>query len=41
MVFTNLITTIHVNKTINQPLMNLMVVGGYKNANATNPKGGY
>jgi hypothetical protein len=21
--------------------MNLMVVGGYKNANATNPKGGY
>ncbi len=41
MVFTKLITTTHVNKTANQPLMNSMVTGRYKSANATNPKGGY
>jgi hypothetical protein len=30
MVFTNPILIIHVNKTTNRPLMNLIVVGGYK-----------
>jgi hypothetical protein len=37
----NLVMTIHVNRTTNRPLMNLMVVGRYKSANAVNPKGGY
>ncbi len=41
MVFTNPITTIHVNRTTNQPLMNSMAVGGYKNVDATNLRGGY
>jgi len=41
MVFTNLIMTIHVNRTTNRPLMTSMVVGGYKNVDATNPRGGY
>jgi hypothetical protein len=41
MVFTNLITTIHVNRTIDQPLMNSMAARGYKNANPMNLKGGY
>jgi hypothetical protein len=41
MLFTNLIMTIHVNKTIDQPLMNSMVVGGYKSANVVNIRGGY
>jgi hypothetical protein len=41
MVFTNLIITIHVNMTSNQPSMNSMVVGGYKNADATNLRRGY
>jgi hypothetical protein len=41
MVFTNLMTTTHVNKTTNWTLMSSMVVGGYKNANVTNPRGGY
>jgi hypothetical protein len=41
MVFTNPITTIHVNRTTDRPLMNSMVAGGYKNAYATNPRGGY
>jgi hypothetical protein len=31
MVFTNLIMTIHMNKTVDQPSMSSMVVGGYKN----------
>jgi hypothetical protein len=30
MVFTNLMITIHMNKTTNRPLMSSMVVGGYK-----------
>jgi hypothetical protein len=41
MVFINLITTTHVNKTINRPPMSLMDVGRYKSANSVNPKGGY
>jgi hypothetical protein len=41
MVFTNPITTIHVNRTTNQPLMNSMVVRGYKSVDATNLRGGY
>jgi len=39
-VFTNLIMTTHVNEIGNQPSMNLMVVGGYKNV-AINPRRGY
>jgi len=41
MVFTNPIMIIHVNKIANQPLMSLMAIGRYKNADAMNPKGGY
>jgi hypothetical protein len=41
MVFTNLIMTIHVNKTVDQPLMNSMVARRYKITNAKNPKGRY
>jgi hypothetical protein len=41
MVFTNPIMTIRVNMITNWPLMNIMVVGGYKNTNATNPRGRY
>ncbi len=41
MVFTNPIMNTHVNRTTNLPLMNLMAIGGYKNVDATNPKGGY
>jgi hypothetical protein len=41
MLFTNPITTTHVNKTIDQPLMNSMVVGGYISANVMNSKGGH
>jgi len=41
MVFTNSITTIHVNKTVNQPLMSSMVARGCKSANAMHSKGGY
>ncbi len=41
MVFTNPITTNHVNKTSNQPPMSSMVVGGNINADATNLKKGY
>jgi hypothetical protein len=40
MVFTNLIMT-NVNRTIDWPLMNPMVVRGYKSANVVNPRGGY
>jgi hypothetical protein len=39
MVFTNLIMTIHVNKTANRPLMNLIIVGGYKSTNVGNQGG--
>ncbi len=41
MVFTNPIMTTHVNRIIDRPLMNSMVIGKYKNANATNPRNGY
>jgi hypothetical protein len=41
MVFVNLITITHVNRTINQPLMSSMVVGRYKSADAASPKKGY
>jgi hypothetical protein len=41
MVFTNLITTIHVNRTANQTLMNSMDVGGYRSADVANPRKGY
>jgi hypothetical protein len=41
MVFTNLITTTHVNKTTNWPLMNSMVARRYRSANVMNPRGGY
>jgi len=41
MVFTNLIMTTHEIMTVNRPLMNSMVVGGYRNAYATNPRGRY
>ncbi len=41
MVFTNLIMIIHVNRITYQSLMSSMVIGGYKNANATNLKRGY
>jgi hypothetical protein len=41
MVFTNPITTIHVNMTTDRPLMSSMVVGGCKSANVVHSKGGY
>jgi hypothetical protein len=41
MVFTNPITTTHVNKTANQPLMSSMVARGYRNIDVANPRGGY
>jgi len=41
MVFTIPTMTIHVNRTANQPLMNSMDVGKYRNVNAMNPRGGY
>ncbi len=41
MVLTNLIMIIHVNMTTNQPPMNSMDVGRYKNVDATNRRGGY
>jgi hypothetical protein len=41
MVFTNLITTTHVNRTIDRPLMSSMVVGRYKNVDVVHPRGGY
>jgi hypothetical protein len=36
MVFTNPIMIIHVNRNLSRPLMSSMVVGGYKNVDATN-----
>jgi len=41
MVFTNSIMIIHMNMIIDRPSVNSMVVGGYKNVNAMNPRGGY
>jgi len=41
MVFPNPIMTIHVKRITDQPLMNLMVVGRYKNTNVGNLGGGY
>jgi hypothetical protein len=41
MVFTNSIMTTHMNMIIDRPSVNSMVVGGYKNLNAMNPRGGY
>ncbi len=41
MVLTNSIMTIHVNKTTDQPPMSSMATAEYKNADATNPRGGY
>jgi hypothetical protein len=41
MVFTNLIMTIHMNKIVNQPSMNLMAIKRYRSVDAMNPKGGY
>jgi hypothetical protein len=41
MVFTNPIMTIHVNKTVDQPLMSSMAIGGYRSTNVENPRGGY
>jgi hypothetical protein len=41
MVFTNLITTTHVNMTMDRPLMSSIVVGGYINADVANSRGVY
>jgi hypothetical protein len=41
MVFTNLIMTTHVNKTIDRPLLSSMAIGRYKSANVANQRGGY
>jgi hypothetical protein len=41
MVFTNPITTIHVNRTTYRPLMSSMIVGRYKNVDAMHLRGGY
>ncbi len=41
MVYTNPIMITHVNRTVDRPPMSSMVTRGYKNADATNPKGGY
>jgi hypothetical protein len=41
MVFINPIMITHVHITTNRPPMSLIVVGGYKNTNVKNPKGGY
>jgi hypothetical protein len=30
----------HVKNTTNQPLMNLMAVGGYRSTDVANPRGG-
>jgi hypothetical protein len=32
--------TIHVNNIANQPLMNSMAIGRYRNTDVANPKGG-
>jgi hypothetical protein len=39
--FINPIMTSHVNRIVDRPPMSLMVVGGYKSANAVNPRRGY
>jgi hypothetical protein len=41
MVFSNLIMTTHVSRTIDRPLMNLMTTRGYRSVDVVNPKGGY
>ncbi len=41
MVFTNPITTTHVNRKPDRPLMSSMVVGGYKSVDVANPRKGY
>jgi hypothetical protein len=41
MVSINPIMTTHVHKIINKSLMSLITVGGYKNIDVKNPKGGY
>jgi hypothetical protein len=41
MVFTNLITYTHGNKTVDQPLLNSMAVGRHKSVDAVHSKGGY
>jgi len=38
MVFTNPIMIIHVNRNLSRPRMSSMVVGGYKNVDATNSR---
>jgi hypothetical protein len=41
MVFTNPITTLHVNMTIDRPLMNSMVIRRCKSVNVVPSRGGY
>jgi hypothetical protein len=41
MVFTNLIMTTHVNRTLNRALTSFMVAGGCKSIDAMHPSGGY
>jgi len=41
MVFTNTIMTTCVNKIVDRPSMSSIDVGGYKNIDAKNPRGGY
>jgi hypothetical protein len=40
-VFTNLLTITHMNKTTDRPLMSSMVIGGCKSTNVVHPRGGY
>ncbi len=41
MVFTNIIMTTHVHKTINKPPMNLIAIKRFRNTNVEDLKGGY
>ncbi len=41
MVFTNSIMITHVNRTVDQPPMSSMAIGGYRNVDSRNPKRGY
>ncbi len=41
MVFTNPITTTHVNRTIDRPLTSLMTIGRYKNVDVVHLRKGY
>jgi len=41
MVFTNLITTIHVNMIVDQPLMNSMAIGRCRSVDVMHSKGEY